>query len=476
MTDDRTHTELSHDLLDAAPVAILAMELRGTILAHNAPTARWLGDEAGLIGSNLVDLLTPASRLLYETQVVPRLVETGQVRALTLEVRTRSGERRPMLVNANLRQRDTPTPVVHIAAFDATARVAFEQELVQTRREAAVAHRALTLLQEATSRLALAGGSDDLGEILVDSAGTALQSRWTEVRLQEGTGVDTVSSATLRRWGQAPPSVGATPDEAFSPDTLICHDLTEIAAEKPQQATALTEDGVEALLVVPITREGQAEPTVLGDIRCWFGRPRTLGSDEVETLHALAAQAERVLDHLRLQDRLRHIALHDALTGLPNRMLFQDRLAETLARSGTREEPCAVLFIDLDGFKQINDARGHGVGDEVLRTVSTRLRKACRQSDVVARLGGDEFLIVLEDVTLEDARGLAERVRATVRMPLEGPASGMPLSASVGVLGWNPRDGARAPSAAEFIAAADALMYEVKRDGKDGVQAREWIA
>ncbi|MFC9984725.1 diguanylate cyclase domain-containing protein [Microbacterium keratanolyticum] len=476
MTDDRTQVGLSHDLLDAAPVAILTMELRGTILAHNAPTARWLGDDEGLIGSNLVDLLTPASRLLYETQVVPRLVETGHVRALTLEVRTRSGEKRPMLVNANLRQRDTPTPVVHIAAFDATARVEFEQELVQTRREAAVAHRALSLLQEATSRLALAGGSDDLGEILADSAGTALQARWTEVRLQENTGGDAVGAATLRRWGQAPPSVGVAPDEAFSSDTLICRDLTEIAAEKPQRAAALTKDGVEALLVVPIMRERQDGRTVLGDIRCWFGRPRTLGSEEVETLHALAAQAERVLDHLRLQDRLRHIALHDALTGLPNRMLFQDRLAETLAHSGTREEPCAVLFIDLDGFKQINDARGHGVGDEVLRTVSTRLRNACRQSDVVARLGGDEFLILLEDMTLEDARCLAERVRAAVRMPLDGPASGMPLSASVGVLGWNPRDGVRAPSAAEFIAAADALMYEVKRDGKDGVLARGWSA
>lgn len=476
MTTDTPSAELAQNLLDEAPVAVLAMELRGTILAHNESAGLWLGNGVPneLVGTNLVDLLTPASRLLYETQVVPRLVDAGEVRGLALEVRTRSGERRPLLVNANLRPHDSSPPLVHVAAFDATARIEFEQELVLTRREAAVAHRALALLQDATSRLAVASGSDDLGQILVDSAGSALQARWTTVRVLENTAQDARGVHSLRSWGEAPPSVVSAPDAPLTAQTTICRDLSAVAAELPEHVGALTGDGVEALLVVPIVRDGENGPTVLGDIRCWFGRPRTLGSDEVETVHALAAQAERVLEHLRLQDQLRHVAHHDALTGLPNRMLFQSSLTEMLARSAAREAPCAVLFIDLDGFKQINDLRGHGVGDEVLRTVGERLRNACRQSDVVARLGGDEFLIAVEDIELDDARELAERVRNIVRSPLNGAAAGLPLSASVGVLGWMPSAGAREPSAAELIADADALMYEVKHNGKDGIQAHAW--
>src|SRR5690606_2685416 len=119
-------------------------------------------------------------------------------------------------------------------------------------------------------------------------------------------------------------------------------------------------------------------------------------------------------------ERLRHSAHHDPLTGLANRVLFEARFTRMLARSARDDRPWAVLFIDLDGFKAINDEKGHAVGDAVLREVADRLQQVCREQDIVARLGGDEFLIASAGVPLAEAGALAERVRAAVSAPLSG--------------------------------------------------------
>ena len=168
-------------------------------------------------------------------------------------------------------------------------------------------------------------------------------------------------------------------------------------------------------------------------------------------------------------EELRRRAFIDPLTGLPNRMLFEDRLLHAMQRydrdddSRARREPrkVAVLFVDLDGFKPINDMLGHAVGDEVLKEAARRLRTTTRDSDTVARIGGDEFVLLAEDVSdVADCASLANRVIQVLAQPLEVQGHQVTLSGSVGVALY-PEHGDRL----KLVQNADAAMYTAKRAG-----------
>src|SRR5690606_27331528 len=145
---------------------------------------------------------------------------------------------------------------------------------------------------------------------------------------------------------------------------------------------------------------------------------------------ALAGQAAQTLVTLRLQSRLAHAAMHDETTGLPNRRLLEERMREQVV--GERHGR-AVLFLDLDGFKAVNDEYGHPMGDEVLREVGKRLQATVREGDVVARYGGDEFVVVCGIAQTGDAAEIAERLRAAVRAPYPFLPAGVVVGASVGI-------------------------------------------
>jgi diguanylate cyclase (GGDEF)-like protein/PAS domain S-box-containing protein len=160
------------------------------------------------------------------------------------------------------------------------------------------------------------------------------------------------------------------------------------------------------------------------------------------------------------EGQLRRLATHDGLTGLPNRALALDRLTQALARARRNRTGVAVLYLDLDLFKQINDAWGHEAGDSVLREVARRLRACVRRSDTVARLGGDEFLLVLAEAA---ERRVADAAAAKVVRSLSRPISVGESSCSVGVsvgISLYPQDGR---GANELIRAADAAMYTDKK-------------
>ena len=158
---------------------------------------------------------------------------------------------------------------------------------------------------------------------------------------------------------------------------------------------------------------------------------------------------------------LTHRALHDSLTGLPNRELFCDRLEQALGRARRRTVPTAVLFIDLDDFKEVNDTRGHKVGDDVLVEAAHRLRRLVRTGDTVARYGGDEFTILAEDVgDAETARNLGERIAEELARPYGD--DGLELAASVGVA-FTANPAASTPDA--LIRRADHAMYRSKGPG-----------
>jgi diguanylate cyclase (GGDEF)-like protein len=195
---------------------------------------------------------------------------------------------------------------------------------------------------------------------------------------------------------------------------------------------------------------------------------------------------------VQTEDRLRHTALHDGLTGLPNRALLHDRLGEALLRAREACEDLAVIFVDLDGFKRINDGYGHSVGDEVLRVTAARLRAVLRKQDTVARFGGDEFVVLIEQAhrVVRDLTGcsdalpadqklsmreygslVAHRLIAAVAEPIQVAGQQHRLTASAGVRIVGPGSTGclsdHVDTAEGVLRDADTAMYEAKEAGKD---------
>jgi diguanylate cyclase (GGDEF)-like protein/PAS domain S-box-containing protein len=184
-------------------------------------------------------------------------------------------------------------------------------------------------------------------------------------------------------------------------------------------------------------------------------------------VQALVLNTRDQTDRAELQDQLRHRAFHDPLTGLPNRALLADRAAQAFARSLRTGASLAVIAIDLDAFKLINDNLGHQVGDRLLSAVAQRLEAAARPEDTVARMGGDEFLVLLDAIhSAEDALIVAERLHETLSVPFTLEQAEHRITASVGVaIGTAARS-----SFDQLLCNADIAMYSIKAAGKDAIQ------
>ncbi len=177
------------------------------------------------------------------------------------------------------------------------------------------------------------------------------------------------------------------------------------------------------------------------------------------TATRMAGSMSDVTDRRRAERQLQHDALHDSLTGLPNRALFLDRVDQVLRRAERDSAACAVLFLDVDRFKLVNDSLSHAVGDHLLVALADRLEAVLRPSDTVARLGGDEFTILLDGVASGDeALAVAERVQASLATPFAVDGHELVLAVSVGVALSKPD-----MTAADLVRNADIAMYDARR-------------
>ncbi len=193
----------------------------------------------------------------------------------------------------------------------------------------------------------------------------------------------------------------------------------------------------------------------------WFNSALTDAEGQVTSIMSLV---EDVSARVAAESQLRRMALHDQLTGLHNRASLEERVASALARAQRSGAAVSLLFVDLDGFKSINDRHGHAAGDRVLSEVATRLLGCVRAADTVARLGGDEFVILLEpDDHAEGPDVVVERIFAALGSDIDVGGDKATIGASIGI--------AQHPSgpctAADLLKSADAAMYEAKRAGKD---------
>ena len=194
-------------------------------------------------------------------------------------------------------------------------------------------------------------------------------------------------------------------------------------------------------------------------------------SDEIGVLarsfHCMRSQILQQLTELHeRREELEHLAKHDSLTGLPNRLLFIDRMEQALSAVRRDNTRLALMFIDVDKFKPINDNLGHGVGDSLLKEVAARIRAAVRESDIPARIGGDEFVVLLRTIQCgEDALTVAEKIRQEFRAPIVVQDHVIAVSVSIGVAVY-PEDGKDIRALSHH---ADTAMYRAKESGRDAV-------
>ena len=235
-----------------------------------------------------------------------------------------------------------------------------------------------------------------------------------------------------------------------------CHALDFLAAEHRARAQAALEGGQDlSYESVIIRKDGKRIPVEL------IGRTLVYGDEKLRM-----SVVRDLRDRHAAQARIHHLAHHDALTGLPNRMSFMERLGHQIDQSRGRSKPLALLFVDLDHFKRVNDSLGHLIGDRLLQTVAARISASLRAGDVVARFGGDEFIVMLSDAARDDVAEVAHKLLRAIEVPVDAEGRDISVTPSVGIAMF-PRDGA---TATELIKNADTAMYIAKSRGRANCQ------
>jgi diguanylate cyclase (GGDEF)-like protein/PAS domain S-box-containing protein len=300
-----------------------------------------------------------------------------------------------------------------------------------------------------------------------DASGSVVASTWVAFDVTDQRAADrerevraaqqsVIAAVTGRALG------GAAVDDVLDEAARLASSTLRVAVRADLHDTPT--DGPPDPGTVVCAIEGRDGP--IGTLCAVAGDGRTLGEGDVAFLNALANVLGTVVDRSRVSDEMRRRALHDDLTDLPNRTLLVDRLDQAIQRSDRRHEPLAVLFVDLDRFKRVNDTLGHAAGDALLVETAARLVKAVRAGDTIARVGGDEFVVLCEDVAdAAEASQLAERVVALVADPFVIDGVEVVVTASVGVVLADEDADAEA-----LVRDADLAMYRAKQRGRARVE------
>ncbi|MGG6296517.1 PAS domain S-box protein [Leptolyngbya sp. AN02str] len=232
----------------------------------------------------------------------------------------------------------------------------------------------------------------------------------------------------------------------------------------PREQELLSRDGIQSIIMVPIFVEGNLWGFI-GFDDCTHARAWTASEESI--LVVSAASLGGAIKRQQTEEKMRHQAYHDSLTGLPNRVMYNCRLNQTLAQAQRSSDMFAVLFLDLDHFKTINDTLGHAVGDQLLRQATQRMNQCLREEDTIARWGGDEFTLLLPSLKVpEDAAKVAQRIAAALKPVFNLEGHDLRVSCSIGIAIY-PYSGKDAQT---LLKNADAALYRAKDQGRNNYQ------
>lgn len=433
---------------DSVPCGLVEVDATGRVVDANGVLLAWLGVELSeIVGRSFSSIARPPE----STGVANEEYLAG-----LFEVEHSDGSRLPVFVVEG-----TSRAGGHrlLTVVDASTQRAFRERLQSRHGLIERTQKRLELVIAASITFAETTSEAQLANVLATTTAEAYAAEESVVFLLD-------ADLQFHQVAGTNPFAGVAEADVWTRRGRDLHTVVKISgvegarAISPAIGAAFEATGVQAMIIAPMHQGDQQ----LGILAAFFHHPRQFDEQASPLAEALAGQAARAVAALRLQNRLEHAATHDETTGLPNRRLLEEKIDESRRTTGT---VLAVLFVDLDGFKNVNDQLGHQVGDEVLREVAARLREAIRDGDVVARYGGDEFVVVGEVASESAAMDMAERVREVLGAPYEVLPAELKIGASIGV--------SVTPAASsiveidELVRAADRAMYTAKYAGGDQV-------
>jgi len=424
------------------------------ILDANDLFSRWFALMGPtVVGSRLADVFA-----VEEIELAEALLQTaggtGLIPATAVLHPAGLGARPLILASNKLENGNTA-----VAVIDASRQQAAEDDVERAHLLSIRESERLQLLLMASVGFANATTAPELAEMLADSARRSFRADWTSVHLSEEEEFVLVGGRNplADHWPAAAPPTGARTLELGRILSITDPEDAEPYLPDVEIASVMRASGIHSVLVAPI----MDHDVPVGTVACYFAQRRTFDGQAEPLIRALALQSAQVFTRLRLEETIRRSAMLDDTTGLPNRRLFEQQFHDASPTT-------AIMFLDLDGFKKVNDELGHAAGDRLLALVAHRLRGIFRRTDSVARYGGDEFVAVIEAATETGAMEIAERARAAIAEPFPELPSHHRITASIGVALDTAGTGV-APSVERLIRLADRAMYTAK--GKGGNRA-----
>ncbi|MEX0682256.1 MAG: EAL domain-containing protein [Dehalococcoidia bacterium] len=419
----RQREEYFRQLIDNAQDAIVVVTNEGLTKYASPAVTRLLGyDAEELLGSDALMLVHPDDR-----EDLMKLFSTGQIDSPTAA--------REQSVEFRAQRKDGSWCVIEATARQITPGVA-DSEIVVNGRDVTERKRAADVMRESEERMRTIFQEAPIGMAIVGADFTVL----------------TVNTALCEMLGYTEDEVIALGVAGVSHPEDLHNDVEHMAQ--------LTSGEVSSYRLEKryLTKSGE---TMWGDLTATVIR-----DPDGAILYGLG-MIENITDRKRAEDKVRHLAFHDALTGLPNRALFRDRLELAIAQARRSEQMAAVMFLDLDRFKMVNDSVGHAEGDRLLCQVAEKISLILREGDTVARFGGDEFTVLLPTIEkVQDAVRIADRILQGLSEPFVLVGKEFLVSGSIGIT-IIPDDGEDADT---LLRNADIAMYRAKEQGRNQYQ------